>query len=69
MLYLLDSLHLQAQKEFKMLVLPSARVLGKTCILSILTHLQPEMSMKNRQIPRDFLTCPYNLEKVAQTKQ
>ncbi len=41
-------------------VLPTVRVSGKTytCyILSLLTHLQPEMSMKNGQIPPDSLTC------------
>ncbi len=31
----------------------------ETYILSVLTHLQPEMSMKNGQIPPDSMTCPY----------
>ncbi len=43
---------------FADLVICPYRFMGKESILSLLTHLQPEMSMKNGQIPPDSLTHP-----------
>ena len=54
------SLHLQVLKESKLQILHTVRALGKTYILSLLTHLQPEISLKNGQIPSDSMTRPWH---------
>ena len=47
-------------------VLPTVRVSGMTYILSLLTHLQPEMSIKSGQIPPNTVTLPLQtLESVS----